>query len=113
MFISSRVVAVSFPYPPMSLTHRERPRSVEPNEFRCGCSAPHLVTKAQGVKLNQPREKEKVWERTEQGKREALRTQKQLPYQQLTVGREAEGEVGSTGTPGMGDFLQPNPVSAR
>lgn len=24
MFISSRVVAVSFPYPPMSLTHRER-----------------------------------------------------------------------------------------
>jgi hypothetical protein len=32
-----------------------------------------------------------VRERTEQGKREALRTQKQ-PSQQLTVGREAEGE---------------------
>lgn len=42
-----------------------------------------------------------MWERTpKQGKREALRTQKQ-PSQRLTGGREAEREVELRGTPEM------------
>lgn len=76
MFISSSAVAVSFPYPPMSLTHREWACSAEPNEIHCGCSAPHLVTEAQGVKLNQPGKGKRVreaWGGDELGKKERER----------------------------------------